>query len=129
MHDKPGLFQNFTTTSEAAEYLTLYALCKVGIASMGKNPESFIWAALTAGAINVDEHLRCALIEADAYPISENGEDEIPPLIDAGMLLLDETGVLSALICEARELVEDPAWVAHIAVEQVGKSIAKTLEM
>ena len=129
MHDKPGLFQNFTTTSEAAEYLTLYALCKVGIASTGENPEPFIRAALTAGAINVDEHLRCALFEAAASPISENGEDEIPPLIDASVLLLDETGALSTLICQARERVEDPAWVAHIAVEQACKSIAKTLEM
>ena len=124
-----GRFLTFDTTDEAAEYLALYALCKVGIASTGENPAPFIEAALKAEAISVNVHLRRALIEAAASPISENGEDEIPPLIDASVLLLDETGVLSALICQARELVEDPEWVAHIAVEQACKSMAKTLEM
>ncbi len=122
-------FLTFDTTGEAAEYLVLYALCKVGIASTGENPAPFLEAALKAEAISVNVHLRRALIEAATSPISENGEDELPPLIDAGLLLLDETGVLSALICQAHELVEDPEWVAHIAVEQACKSMAKTLEM
>lgn len=122
-------FPNFDTTGEAAEYLVLYALCKVGIASTGENPAPFLEAALKAEAISVNEHLRRALIEAATSPISENGEDELPPLIDASLLLLDETGILSALICQARELIEDPAWVAHIAVEQACKSVEKTLEM
>jgi hypothetical protein len=122
-------FLTFDTAGEAAEYMILYALCKVGIASTGENPEPFIRAAITASGINVDEHIRSALIEAAASRISENGEDEMPPLIDANVLLLDETGVLSALICQAHELVEDPEWVAHIAVEQACKSMAKTWEM
>ena len=119
----------FDTTGEAAEYLILYALCKVGIASTGKNPAPFLEAALKAEAISVSEHLRRALIEAATSPITENSDDELPPLIDASLLLLDETGALSALICQARELIEDPAWVAHVAVEQACKSIAKTLEV
>lgn len=129
MHGRPELFRGFTSTGEAAEYLTLYALCNVGIASTGENPAPFIEAALTAGAIHADDHLRSALIEAATSPISEDGEDEIPPLIDASALLLDDGGALSELICMTRELIEDPAWVARVAVEQACKSIAKTLEM
>jgi len=119
----------FDPTGEVAEYLVLYALCKVGIASTGENPAPFLEAALKAEVISVSEHLRRALIEAATSPITENGEGELPPLIDASLLLLDETGALSALICQARELIEDPAWVAHVAVEQACKSIAKTLEV
>lgn len=122
-------FPTFDTTGEAAEYMVLYALCKVGIASTGENPAPFLEAALKAEAISINEHLRRALIEAATSPISENGEDELPPLIDASLLLLDETGILSTLICQARELIEDPAWVAQIAIEQACKSIVKTLEM
>ena len=124
-----GQFLTFDTTGEAAEYMVLNALCKVGIASTGENPAPFLEAALKAEAISINEHLRRALIEATTSPISENGEDELPPLIDVSLLLLDETSILSTLICQARELIEDPAWVAHIAIEQACKSIVKTLEM
>lgn len=122
-------FLTFDTTSEAAEYMVLYALCKVGIASTGENPAPFLEAALKAEAISVNEHLRRALIEAATSSITEDGEEEIPPLIDAGVLLLDQGGALSTLICQARELIEDPVWVARIAVEQACKSISKILEM
>lgn len=122
-------FLTFDTTNEAAEYLVLYALCKVGIASTGENPAPFLEAALKAEAISVNEHLRRALIEAATSFITEDGEEETPPLIDAGVLLLDQGGALSTLICQARELIEDPVWVARIAVEQACKSISKTLEM
>lgn len=122
-------FLTFDTTGEAAEYLALYALCKVGIASTGENPAPFLEAALKAEAISINKHLRRALIEAATSSITEDGEEEIPPLIDAGVLLLDQGGALSTLICQARELIEDPVWVARIAVEQACKSISKALEM
>ena len=122
-------FCGFTITGEAAEYLTLYALCKVGIASIGENPKPFIQAALIVNTMSVNEYLMNALVEAATSHISEDGEDEIPALIDAGMLLLDETGRLSALLCQARELIEDPAWVARLAIEQAHKSVAPALEM
>jgi len=128
MQAQPELFRGFTSTGEAAEYMTLYALCKVGIASTEENPTPFIQAALIAVALNVSEHLRSALIETASSLISEDGEDEIPPLIDAGVLLLDQTGALSKLICQASDLVEDSTWVAHVAVEAACKSMAKTLE-
>jgi hypothetical protein len=119
-------FLTFDTIGAAAEYMVLYALCKVGIASTGENPTPFLEAALKAEAISVNVHLRRALIEAATSPILENGEDELPPLIDTGLLLLDDTVALSTLICETRELIEDPAWVAHAAVEQACKSVART---
>ena len=128
MQTQPELFRDFTSTGEAAEYMTLFAVCKVGIASTGETPRPFIQAALTQNAVSLDEHLMDALVEAGTSTISENGEDETPPLIDASFLLLDETGVLSALICQARELIEDPAWVTHIAINHLCKSVGNTAE-
>ena len=122
-------FKNFTTTGEAAEYLALYALCKVGIASTGENPTPFIDAALKAESMYPDEFLRKALIESVASNITEDGADEIPPLIDAGLLLLDDTGILSALIGEARKRIKDAAWVAQSALNEAYLSVLRIMDV
>jgi hypothetical protein len=72
-------FRGFITTGEAAESLTLYALCKMGIASTGENPEPFIRAALKADYdSSADEDVLRALIEAATSHITEDGEGKLP---------------------------------------------------
>jgi hypothetical protein len=122
-------FLAFDTTGEAAEYLVLYALCKVGIASTGENPEPFLRAALTANRLHPSEHLRKALIESAASLITDNGEDEVPPLIDASVLLLDDTGILDTLIHETLDRIADPSWVAKTALDEAFVDIARMMEM
>jgi hypothetical protein len=117
-------FQEFTATGEMAEYLTLYALCEIGIASTGENPEPFIRASLTANKLRPTRWVKNALVEAAKSNITEDGEDEIPPLIDAALLLVDESGILSALCSEARDRIEDPAWVAEQALEDAYRNVS-----
>lgn len=122
-------FPAFDRTGEAAEYLVLYALCKVGIASTGGNPEPFLRAALTANGLRPGEHLRKALIESATSLITDDGEDEVPPLIDASVLLLDDTGILDTLIHETLDRIADPSWVAKTALDEALVDTARMMEM
>lgn len=121
-------YKDFTTVGDTAEYLTLYALCKVGIASTGENPEPFLRAALTASRLHPDEHLRKALIESAASLITDDGEDEVPPLIDAGMLLLEDSGILDTLVRETLGRIADVSWIAKTALDEAYVDIARMLE-
>jgi len=122
-------YKDFTTVGDAAEYLTLYALCKVGIASTDEDPEPFLRVALTASRLHPDEHLRKALIESAASLITDDGEDEVPPLIDAGMLLLDDAGILDTLVRETLGRIADVSWIAKTALDEAYVDIARMLEM
>lgn len=121
-------YKDFTSVGDAAEYLTLYALCKVGVASTGENPEPFLRAALTASRLHPDEHLRKALIESAASLITDDGEDEVPPLIDAGMLLLEDAGILDTLVRETFGRIADVSWIAKTALDEAYVDIARMLE-
>lgn len=129
MHFHHEQFQEFTTTGEAAEYLTLYALCKIGIASTGENHETFLRAALTANRLRPSEYIRRALIESATSLITDAGEDEVPPLINASVLLLDDTGILGTLIHETLDRIADPSWVAKTALDEAFVDIARMMEI
>jgi len=58
MHDHLEQFHGFTSTGEAAEYLTLYALREVGLASTGENPAPFI------DGESIGEPVPCSLWES-----------------------------------------------------------------
>ena len=49
MHRRRREFDGLTTTGEAAEYLTMFALSKLGIASINIDPQLFIHKVLNEG--------------------------------------------------------------------------------
>lgn len=122
-------FPAFDTTGEAAEYLVLYAICKVGVASTGENTKPFLRAALVANRLRPGEHLRKALIESATSLITDDGEDEVPPLLDASLLLLDDTGIPGTSIHETLDRIADPSWVAKTALDEAFVDITRMMEM
>ena len=126
--------------SMAAEHITLYALCKIGIASINANPLVFIRAAITTDEIstitsnNFDsdfvggDHLLEAVIRASTPNVAENGEDETPPALNAVDLFLDERQPLNRIIEMARAWTNDPQWVADHAIELATARVREELK-
>jgi len=121
-------FDGLTAPQEAAEHITLFALCKIGIASLNADPQPFIRAALTSSAMwhitthHEDgdlvggDHLLEALFRAGTAPVTNDGEDELQPDINVIDLLLDDRHLLDEIVESARRLTRDPQWVADEAV-------------